>query len=325
MHMDEIKIGHYRHYKGNEYEVLFIAQHSETDEQMVIYRALYGERKILVRPASMWNETVEVCGQQMKRFEYLPPKHYLLAMQDYFEENGLERTSPIDAAVAARKAGKQYGLAEHIRGLVYSLLTAQTVWASVAPKLPQIDKAFHDYDPEWLKAAPSETLTKSVFDLKCGNISTEAQILALPKNIEVFESLEKEYGSMDNFVTSKPPKGIVKMLSNSTSPYKLAQVGEALAWEYLRNVGVDGAKPDTHLKRFLSSDRMGIGKHVDCTVNEVLDQVKTLSAETGLSQATIDYLIWTFCSSKNLEICSATPHCTYCPLRNYCNFPQHSS
>ena len=58
----EIIPGIYRHFKGNEYEVLFLATHSETREQMVVYRALYGERGIWVRPASMWTEHVERGG-----------------------------------------------------------------------------------------------------------------------------------------------------------------------------------------------------------------------------------------------------------------------
>jgi len=69
--MDEIKIGRYRHFKGNEYEVLYIAKHSETLEPMVVYKALYGEGGIWVRPASMWNETVERDGKVFKRFEYI--------------------------------------------------------------------------------------------------------------------------------------------------------------------------------------------------------------------------------------------------------------
>ena len=71
MIMEEIKIGRYRHFKGNEYEVLCIAKHSETQEVMVVYRALYGERGVWVRPASMWNETVERDGKTYKRFTYL--------------------------------------------------------------------------------------------------------------------------------------------------------------------------------------------------------------------------------------------------------------
>ena len=64
-----IQHGRYRHFKGNEYEVISIATHSETEEPMVVYRALYGEGGVWVRPASMWNETVERDGKTYKRFE----------------------------------------------------------------------------------------------------------------------------------------------------------------------------------------------------------------------------------------------------------------
>ena len=67
----EIKIGRYRHFKENEYEVLGIAKHSETTEDMVVYRALYGEHGLWVRPASMWNETVERDGKVYQRFTYI--------------------------------------------------------------------------------------------------------------------------------------------------------------------------------------------------------------------------------------------------------------
>lgn len=68
--MQEIKTGKYRHFKGNEYEVLYVAKHSETLEQMVVYRALYGEREVWVRPLNMWNELVEYNGTVQPRFVY---------------------------------------------------------------------------------------------------------------------------------------------------------------------------------------------------------------------------------------------------------------
>ncbi|MBQ8186053.1 MAG: DUF1653 domain-containing protein [Clostridia bacterium] len=69
--MTEIKLGKYRHFKGMEYEVIAVAKHSETLESMVVYRALYGGHETWVRPASMWNETVERDGQVFKRFTYI--------------------------------------------------------------------------------------------------------------------------------------------------------------------------------------------------------------------------------------------------------------
>lgn len=67
----ELKTGKYRHFKGKEYEVLGIASHSETMEPMVVYRALYGEHGLWVRPLSMWNETVDRDGYHGPRFQYI--------------------------------------------------------------------------------------------------------------------------------------------------------------------------------------------------------------------------------------------------------------
>lgn len=69
--MEDIKLGVYKHYKGNEYRVLAIASHSETLEKMVVYQALYGEYGIWVRPISMWNELVDVNGIETPRFKFL--------------------------------------------------------------------------------------------------------------------------------------------------------------------------------------------------------------------------------------------------------------
>ena len=63
-----IRPGRYHHFKGNEYEVIAVARHSETEEPMVVYRALYGSRGVWVRPAAMWNEEIVRGGVVYKRF-----------------------------------------------------------------------------------------------------------------------------------------------------------------------------------------------------------------------------------------------------------------
>ncbi len=63
--------GRYRHYKGNDYEVIGIARHSETEEEMVVYRTLYGDHSLWVRPRGMFLESVTVDGQVKQRFEWL--------------------------------------------------------------------------------------------------------------------------------------------------------------------------------------------------------------------------------------------------------------
>ena len=67
----DIRPGRYRHFKGGEYEVIGMARHSETMEELVVYRALYGERGLWVRPAAMWTETVERDGKRFQRFVYI--------------------------------------------------------------------------------------------------------------------------------------------------------------------------------------------------------------------------------------------------------------
>ncbi len=69
--MDTVRTGRWKHFKGKEYRVLGTALHSETMEPMVVYQALYGEGTLWVRPAAMWNETVERDGVTLPRFTYL--------------------------------------------------------------------------------------------------------------------------------------------------------------------------------------------------------------------------------------------------------------
>jgi len=66
-----LEIGRYRHYKGNEYEVIGIAKHSEDETELVVYRPLYGARGLWVRPLEMFIETVQVDGVTKPRFEYI--------------------------------------------------------------------------------------------------------------------------------------------------------------------------------------------------------------------------------------------------------------
>lgn len=68
---DTIAPGRYRHYKGNEYEVIGMARHSETLELMVVYRPLYGEYGMWVRPAAMFAEDVVIDGKTQPRFARL--------------------------------------------------------------------------------------------------------------------------------------------------------------------------------------------------------------------------------------------------------------
>ena len=78
--MNLISLGIYRHYKGHQYEVVGFAKHSETLEEMVIYKALYGEQAIWVRPLSMQDNPIQIDQKTVKRFEDIGESEYIMKL-----------------------------------------------------------------------------------------------------------------------------------------------------------------------------------------------------------------------------------------------------
>lgn len=73
MNVDDFPLGRYRHYKNKDYEVLGLVRHSETEEELVLYRTLYGAFDLWVRPRAMFFETVDIGGERVPRFRYIGP------------------------------------------------------------------------------------------------------------------------------------------------------------------------------------------------------------------------------------------------------------
>lgn len=242
----------------------------------------------------------------------------LLLMRDYLKDMCLQYDDSIHVMVAQRKQGKKFSLSDHVAGLIYAQLTNQTKWSRIVPHLKEIDNLFFSYDVEKIKGKSADYFSDGIFNLKCGNISTRAQMRGLVHNIEVMERLADEYGSMDKFVLSAPAHIVVEKLSSSRSPYKLSMMGEALTWEYIRNVGIDACKPDTHLRRFLGGSRMGSVDNEIASVEETIEQVEILAKQTGLTLCAVDNIIWSFCADGYGEICTATPRCEKCVVRGHC-------
>ena len=250
------------------------------------------------------------------------PYDYIFQMRTYLSSSCLQYDDAIHIMVAQRNNGKVFSLENHIAGLIYSQLTNQTKWSRIVPHLNEIDALFFHYDPQKIKERDYSYFTDGLFALKCGNISTNAQMKNLHRNIATMERIVNDYGSMDAFILSAPAYKIVEMLSSPKSKYKLYQLGEALAWEYIRNVGIDACKPDTHLRRFLGKARMGCSEGEIATVEETIAQVEAISSATGLPLALIDNTIWSFCADGFGEICTASPHCEKCVVRHLCNNPE---
>ncbi len=247
-------------------------------------------------------------------------KNVLLNVKKYLEDKGIVDIDNEVSKMDLRAQGKEFTLSEHIQGMVYSLLSAQTVWANIERNMPAIDKLFFEYDADKIREHEAQYFIDGLARLRCRSRLTNNQMRVLHKNIDTMERIVKEYGSMDRFVTMRPQEEVVNLLSDQSSKYKLKQMGEALIWEYLRNIGVDGAKPDVHMKRILGSERLGVSRYSEATNEEVIRAMRDLSKETGLWMAQIDYIFWCYCATGKGEICTANPNCNKCVVREYCNY-----
>ena len=249
--------------------------------------------------------------------------HYILKMKQTLEQNYHFDQTLVERHMKERNNGKQFSLNDHVRALIYSLLSNQRRWTDLEQKLKDVDDIFFNYDAEEIQKKPSEYFYQKITDIKAGNRQIKKQLEGLSYNIDIFKKIELEFGTIDKFVLDNNPTEVVKLISQSKSKYKLKQVGVALAWEYVRNVGVDGAKPDIHLRRFLGSGRMGISKKTVASEKEVSEQVEKMSADTGLSRTAIDAIIWQYCSKGNAEICGETPQCGRCCCRDECKYQKN--
>ncbi len=249
--------------------------------------------------------------------------HYLSEIKQFLEKNGKFDQANVEKYVIQRKNGKQFSFEDHIRGLIYSLLSNQRRWDSIKPKLHLIDEIFFGYDSDKIQAHSGEYFCNELVKIKAGNRQIAAQMNALQENIKTLRLIEEKFGNIDNFITSDVPNNIVKSLSAAHKQYKLKCVGPALAWEYIRNVGIEGVKPDVHLRRFLGKARMGMSEKNIASEREVIAQAEELKKSTGYSLTVIDALIWNYCADGGVEICSETLKCGQCCCRNKCRYNSH--
>ena len=183
-------------------------------------------------------------------------KDELLAIKNYLKVNNIVDIDGEVTKVHMRENGKSFSFAEHIRGMVYSMLSAQTVWANIERHMENIDALFNNFEPEFILAHDYTYFYDGLGRFGARGRLTNGQLKELHHNIGIMQSIIKQYGSMDAFVDSRPVYEIIDKLANPASRYKLKMMGEPLVCEYLRNVGVDCFKPDVHLKRLLGRDRL---------------------------------------------------------------------
>ena len=238
-------------------------------------------------------------------------------LDEYLKNRVEDIDTTILEAVEARKNGKIFSFEEHLKAFIYAQLSALVSWKKIKDNSKALDDIFCNFSKDKLKKKPAEDLINEITALKCHNpFTTKKQMYSLVDNICTFEKLEKKFLSLDNFILQDAPSNIVRLLADRNSEYKLKQAGIALVCEYLRNVGIDIVKPDVHIKRIVATDRLNLTSAK--SEYKIIEELKNLSDETGISQVKIDYLLWNFCAKKYGEICTATPKCNECVIREYC-------
>ena len=204
-----------------------------------------------------------------------------------------------------RAQGGSFDITDHIRAMVYAMISSSISWARVEDSVDletgrflSIDEAFCQYDPKQLRKCSPEYLRDRIKEIGGASQSTLKQMKALlnkniPKLIEM-ESIEKHY---QRFLAEDPTgKTLVRTLSRSGSPNKMVQLGEALAAEYLRNVGHDIAKPDRHITQILGRDWLGCSDRQPVPPFEAMDIVAKIAAVLNRPVAETDYILWSFCA-----------------------------
>lgn len=248
------------------------------------------------------------------------------------QEKKLWENTHIKHQIDRRNNGDSFSINDHIRAMVYSMLSSGIKWERVEKgidiktgRIIPIDNIFHNYDINYLLQCAPDILAEEIKNLGCASQSTRKQMKALvSKNITKLISLEQEYGSIDSYYQKfidkdNTLKTLVKQLADPQSEDKLAEMAEALIAEYLKNVGYDIAKPDRHIRRILGSKILGCSECEEVPVYEAFDIVTEIAQEMNKPVAEVDYIIWSYCADGYGEICtSKNPKCDKCVAKKSC-------
>lgn len=222
------------------------------------------------------------------------------------------------SASERRQRGEKFSINDHLKGLILSMLGNQRPWGPIAANMGKINGIFFDYDVEKIKTTDKTYFVTNLKNIKCGNRSIAKQMESLDYNINIFNLIEKQFGSLDKFVTSDKPE-VIAMKLGKDKKFKLKQIGFPLALDYLRNVGIRTVKPDVHMRRIISNERLNLSND-NPSDEETVDILTNLAEKAGVNPTYLDNLLWIFCAVDYGNICNDNPKCNFCLLRNNCNY-----
>lgn len=248
------------------------------------------------------------------------------------DTNKLWENTYIKRQIDKRKENGSFSVNDHIRAMVYSMLSSGVAWNRIAESadiatghIRAVDEIFCDYSPQQLLKCTPEQLRDSLKEIHCASQYTFKQMNALISvNIPKLLMIEQEYGMIDSYYDTFIQKDktlitLVKTLSDVASKDKMIQMGVALVCEYLRNVGYDIPKPDRHIRRLLANGTLAFSSNKTATPFEVFDIISKIAVQLNKSVAEVDYILWSYCANGYGEICTvAKPKCDICVAKKYC-------
>ncbi|MCI8332314.1 MAG: hypothetical protein HFE78_05775 [Clostridiales bacterium] len=250
------------------------------------------------------------------------------------QEKKLWENTFIKHQIDRRKSGDTFSISDHIRAMVYSLLSSGIVWDRIeneidlpTGKILSVDEIFHQYEPEYILESDPAYLRDEIKKIGCVSQYTMKQMQALiDVNIPKLITFEHQYGGIDKLYKrfidiDKSLKTLTLVLSHENSGYKMAQMGVALICEYLKNVGYEIAKPDRHICRILGSEYLALSGKKSVPPYEAIDIIAEMARTLNKSAAEVDYILWSYCASGYGEVCTVNkPKCDICVAKEYCNF-----
>lgn len=247
-------------------------------------------------------------------------------------ENQLFEKTHIAKQIERREQGEVFSLADHIRGMVYAMLSSGISWKQIESGIDEstgriiaLDEILCNYEPEKLLSADPSDLRYKIKEHNWASQSTLKQMTGLIRiNIPKLLEFQKNSGSIDayyqQFIEEDSSfQSLIINLSKAGSKDKFAEMGEALTAEYLRNVGYDMSKPDRHICRILGANHLGCSEHEPVQVFEAMEIVKRIALLCGKHIAEVDYILWSYCATGYGEICTAQrPMCWICVASDFC-------
>ena len=242
-------------------------------------------------------------------------RNELFVKDGILSEKQLWENTFINKQIIKRKDGGQFKIQDHIRAMVYSMLSSGASWRRVLDytdvstgKIIVVDEIFEQYEPGKLLGADIEKIKNDLGSKHLRSQFTNNQMKVLKDNIKTFQKMQEEHGTIDNYYSQliEEDSTKIKLISELATPrkrYKLKQLGFALTCEYLRNVGYDMPKPDRHICRILGKDYLNLSENQPVKRKEAFQIVSELAGEFTKPIAEVDYILWSYCANGYGEIC----------------------